>query len=265
MVRARRFVAIVASLLWAVIPGPAPASPQPAQPAPDTPPGSQAQAPRSGEKGSRDHARELHVQGYTLRYRQANEAIPLIQPLLSDRGTLELQPRGNTLVIRDTASALGRILPILRDYDHPSQPLNLEILIVRASRAVVSPPVVHSDLPEAMTRRLRELFPFEIYEIQAQAQLSTQEGQAVAYDLGETYGVSFRLGTLLDGQRITLSDFEVGRRANRKAAAPLIHGNLSLWLNNPLSLFLGKSEASREMLMIVLTLHRGDHGQRAQR
>jgi type II secretory pathway component GspD/PulD (secretin) len=230
----RRLVAIVASVLWTF-------------------------GPAAAAVAQQRDADELILHAYTLRYQQAIEAIPLIQPLLSARGTLELQPGGNTLVIRDTGPALARIVPVLRGFDHRSQPLKVEILIVRASRAVVSPPVTHSDLPDALTRRMRELLPYEIYERQAQAQLASQEGQAVAYELGDDYVVSFRLGTLLEAQRIKLSNFEIGRRPARgKASVPLVHTTLNLCLDQTMSLGLARSEGSREALIIVVTVRRGD-------
>jgi type II secretory pathway component GspD/PulD (secretin) len=230
----RRVVAIFASVLWIYGPGTASFA---QQREPD----------------------ELILHAYTLRYQQAIEAIPVIQPLLSSRGTLELQPGGNTLVIRDTEAALARIVPKLRAFDHPAQPLKVEILIVRASRSVVSPQTQRSDLPESLTRRLRELLPYEVYEMQAQAQLASQEGQAVAYELGDDYMVSFRVGTLLEARRIKLSNFEISRRgANHKSILPLVHTSLNLSLDQTLSLGLARSEGSRDALIIVVTVRRGD-------
>ncbi len=240
MVPVRRLVAIVAviaSVLWTH--GPA--------------------APLAAQAGQPREAAELVLHAYTLRYQQAIEAIPLIQPLLTGRGTLELQPGGNTLVIRDTVAALARIVPVLHGFDHPAQPLKVEILIVRASRAVVSPQVNRSDLPEHLTRRLRELLPYEVYELQAQAQLGSQEGQAVAYELGDDYVVSFRLGTLIEAKRIRLANFEVSRRAGKsKATEPLVHTSLNLCLDQTMSLGLARSEGSRDALIIVVTVRHGD-------
>jgi hypothetical protein len=213
---------------------------------------------------------ELGVHVYALRYQQAIDAIPLIQPLLSKRGTIELQPAENTLVIRDTSAALGLIMPRLRNFDHPAQALKLEILIVRASRSTVSPQE-RSDLPEETIYRLRHLLPYDVYQIQAQSQFSALEGQAVAYNLGEEYEVSFRLGTLLRlgglrEERIKLTGFQVGRRVNRKSSgAPLIRTEtLALVLDQTLSLGLAHNEASREALIILLTVHRGEARPRAE-
>jgi hypothetical protein len=198
---------------------------------------------------------DLVLHAYTMRYRQASDAISLVFPLLSQRGTVELQPATNTLVIRDSTAALGRIIPVLRSYDHPSRPLNLDIYIVRAIR---SPGAARSELPEALTRRLRALLPYDIYEVEAQAQLASREGQAVTYALGKEYEVSFRLGTLVDRQRIRLSNFRVLRRTEEHlAGSPLVHTNLLLTLEQTTGFGLARTEQSNEALMVVMTVHYG--------
>ena len=53
----------------------------------------------------------LVLHAFTLKHQRASDAIPLVHPLLSERGTVELQPGDNTLVIRDSPGALARILP----------------------------------------------------------------------------------------------------------------------------------------------------------
>lgn len=215
-------------------------------------------------RGARPGALVLHA--YRFKHQTASEAVALVHPMLTDFGTVELQPRGNTLVIRDTAESLASILAALREFDHPARPLRLELLIVRASRTAVSPPMQRSDLPEELTRRLRSLLPYDSYELEAQAQLSTEEGQSAVFEMGGDFQVSFRLGTLAPDGRVKLSGFQVTRKgaAARKAAPNLIHTNLNLWLDKTVSLGLAKSESSREALMLVLTLRR-DEARRAAR
>ncbi len=238
----------VAGLLWAVaLPLAAAAvgvSPASAQPAPRRP----ATAP-SG----------LSLHAYTFVHQPASEALALVHPLLSERGTVELQPAGNTIAIRDTRAAIARILPLLRELDHPVRPLSVEVMIVKASRAVMSPPVAHSDLPPDLTRRLRSILPYEIYDLAARADLATSEGEAVAYDLGTDFQVSFKVGTVHADRSIRLAEFLV-RRSGRGGAGPaakpkpLIFTNLNLAMDQNVSLALAKSEESREALMIVLTV-----------
>ena len=206
---------------------------------------------------------DMVLHAYTLKHRKASEALPLVSPLLSPRGTVELQPGTNTLVIRDTIATLGRIVPILRSYDHPARPLTLELYIVRATRTG-TPKEIRSDLPERLTSRLSALLPFNVYEVRAQALLASLEGQAVTYALSGDYEVSFRVGTVLAPGRVKLSDFRVLRRNGRAGPQPqlLIHTNLSLQLEQTTSLGLARSESSPEALMVVLTLRHGAAGRR---
>jgi hypothetical protein len=199
---------------------------------------------------------EVVLRAYTFKHKQASDAVALVYPLLSPKGTVELQPATNTLVLRDTLSSLSRIVPLLHGFDHPARPVRLEVMIVKASRHQVSPPVKRSDLPEQLTRRLRQLLPYDIYETQARAQLNALEGQSVIYELGNDYEVSFRLGTLLEEQRIKLSNFRITRQS--RPGAPLIHTNLNLRVDQIMNLGLAKSEASRDALMVVLTLRNAD-------
>lgn len=218
----------------------------------------QAKRPAAGTNG-------LILHAYTFVHQPAREALALVHPLLSARGTVELQPADNTIAIRDTRAVIARILPVLREFDHPVRALSVEVMIVRASRAVMSPPVSHSDLPADLTRRLRSLLPYDIYDLAARADLATSEGETVAYDLGQEFQVSFRVGTVHADKSIRLAEFLVRRSARSVAGSgvaprqkPLIFTNLNLALDQNVSLALAKSEESREALMIVLTVRASD-------
>lgn len=203
---------------------------------------------------------ELVLHAFTLRHRAAAEAFQIVLPMLSKRGTVELQPATNTLVIRDTPAALGQIIPALRRYDRPSRPLSLDVYIVRATRSTVSGAPDQSDLPEALTKRLRALLPYDNYHSQAQARLSSREGEAVTYALGGEYEVSFRLGTIVQGQ-VRLSDFRIARVAEqRRTGMSLFQATLILPLDQTTSFVLARNEDSNEALMVVLNLRQA--GQR---
>jgi hypothetical protein len=200
---------------------------------------------------------EVVVQAYTFQHQRADEAMGLVSPLVSSKGSIELQRGSNTLVIRDVPAALARIVPVLKSFDHPPRPLRLEVLFVRASRAVVSPQVQHSDLPEAMTRQLRNLLGYDVFETQARAQLGGLEGQSVVYEVGQDYRVSYRFGTVMPDQRVKLSNFRIVRQATEaRPKAVLLHANLNLWLDQTMNLGLAKSEGG-QALMVVLTLREG--------
>jgi hypothetical protein len=202
--------------------------------------------------------RDVVTRAYTFKYQRASEAVVMVYPLLSSKGTVELQPSGNTLVIRDTLTAVQKIMPALRAYDHPSRSLRLEIYVVKASRATVSPQVQRSDLPAELTKRLRGMFGYDNFEKQAQAQLAGAEGQWVVYELGPDYKVSFRFGSLTEDRQVKLSSFRIARHEEGKAEAELLHANLMLPIDHTTSLGIASSESSPEALMVVLTLRDGD-------
>ena len=211
-------------------------------------------------------AQEIVVRAYTFKYQRASEALPMIYPLLSPRGTVELQPGGNTLVIRDTAAAIRKLMPVLRAYDHRRAPLRLEIYVVRASRTAVSPQVQHSDLPEELTKRLRGLLAYDNFEKQAQAQLAGAEGQWVIYELGPEYKVSFRFGTLIGrpaGEALQLPDLPPRRGAAGVDAAAREPDALGSTTRRAWAC--ASSESSPEALMLVLTLRDGEAAARRSR
>jgi hypothetical protein len=213
-----------------------------------------------GRTQGRDQG-EVVLQAYTFRYQRASEAVALVYPLLSPKGTVELQPKGNTLVIRDVPAALNRIVPALRSFDHPPRAMRLEVFIVRASRNTVSPQVRHSDLPEQLTKRLRDLLAYDNFDMEAQARLGGVEGQQVIYEMGQGYKLSFRFGTLAD-ERVKLSNFRIARQGEGQPEKILLQANVPLQCDQTMSLGLAKNEASREALMMVLTLREGDNPRR---
>lgn len=202
---------------------------------------------------------EMIVHAYTLKHRRATEAVALVSRLLSPRGTVELQPATNTVVIRDTVAAVNKIVPVLNNYDLPARPLTLELYVVRASRSAVSPPVARSNLPDEMTRELRQMLPYDNYEVQARAQLTSLEGQAVTYVVGGEYEVGFRVGTVQGGLWIRLSDFRISQRMEHKADQLLVRGkSLNLCFGKTMFVGLARDESSAAALMVALTMRPGD-------
>lgn len=202
------------------------------------------------------------VYAYTLRHKPAGEALVLIRPLLSKEGTVELQPRTNTLVFRDTLAALGRIVPALRAYDRPPEDLRIEVMIVRAySRPVPIQP--GRSLPDWLEERLRGLLRWDYYQVLADSAVDTREGQGVTHELGGLYGVSFEVGTVLHDERVRLSEFKIWRAGvgsssggEVRSGDPLLEATLNLWLDKPKVLGLANSESSDHALMVVLTCQR---------
>jgi hypothetical protein len=210
----------------------------------------------------------LRVYAYTLEYQPVGEALALVRPLLSSRGTVELQPGGNTVVIRDSLAALTRIVPTLRQFDHKPETLRLEVQMVQAFMGQSGGPsgfatplaTLGSEISPALVQRLRGLLRYDAYRLHASARLDVREGEVVLYELGGAYTVGFKLGTLMSEKRVKLHDFRVARRATTGPFAQperqLLGTNLNLWLDQTLILGLSRDESSGDALMVVVSCSR---------
>lgn len=196
----------------------------------------------------------LVMEMYSLRYRPASDAIAEVEGLLSERGSVELQPQGNALVIRDTRAVVRRAMARVREYDQPLRRIRLEIQIVLAGDNSQIGPPDGLRLSADLVRRLRELLRFESFVLVAEAGLEMREGEHVAYQFGGDYRVEFGLGVLTPGRQLRLGDFMVGR-GTASETRPLIHTNLNLTLERTMVLGLAQTESSERALMVVLTCH----------
>jgi len=192
------------------------------------------------------------VRAFTFIHQPPEEALPLVYPLLTERGTVELQPAENTLVLRDEEGAIGRVLAVIRAFDHPVRSLDMQIRIVQAGQTP-STSGSGSDLPGEIEARLRTLLNFTHYQTLASATFRAREGQEADYEVGGRYSVGFRVGTVLADRRVRLHGFRVERGENEGEWRRLIHTTLSLRLNEPMILGLARAETSDSALMVVLT------------
>ncbi|MEM7049411.1 MAG: hypothetical protein AAF604_07115 [Acidobacteriota bacterium] len=192
----------------------------------------------------------LRLHAFTLEHKLASEALELVKPLLSPRGSVEIQPGGNTLVVRDSLAALGQIIPRLRNFDHPAMPLEVEVVVLRAFTKTRPEGTKQREVPAALEGRLRQLLRYETFQLVARSRLQTFEGEEVTYDLGRGFSVVFHLGTVLGNQRLKLRDFKVEKTADGK---PLIHTNLNLFLGKTTILGLAATETSESALMVAVT------------
>ena len=198
---------------------------------------------------------ELVMHVYALRHQAANDAFGLVRPLLSPRGRVELVPADNTLVLRDTAESLSRILPVLIAFDHPALPVDVELWLVKASgpKPPVSPPLPRaSNLPADLLRALSEHLPYEHYLLIGSSKVRGVEGEKVTFQVAGDYAVRFRLGTVVGEQRLRLNDFQVLLSPDNGEPVPLLSSQLNLWLGRTMVLALSAGASSDTALMVLV-------------
>ena len=204
---------------------------------------------------------ELRTHVISFEHQPAEEAIELVLPMLSPRGSVEIRPGGNTLVVRDTIDSLSEMMPLLVSLDHPSQEVEVSVWLLRAEGSQVSPPVPPTSslgsLPKAVLENLKNHLPFRHYEVLAQNRVEVPEGEEAVLDLQGDFEVRFRLGTVVAEKRLRLHGFEV-RRGGRGAGDPLLKSHLNVWLDRPAAVALsstgpgtGAAEPRRVLIVVV--------------
>lgn len=201
-----------------------------------------------------ERAETLVLHAHQLEHQPAREALPLVEPMLSPRGSLELRAQTNTLVIRDHASIVDAVRAALREFDHPPIDLVLDLYILSVSRREGELPrgADISDLPPALVEGLGSMVRFNEYQLLAEGQLLTREGQPVSYELGSRYTVSFQVGTVLGARRLKLRGFEVSSRRGTLSET-LVATDINLTLRRMLVLGFVASESSDRGLAVAVT------------
>ena len=197
-----------------------------------------------------DEPLEVHV--FTFEHQSADDVLGEIRPLFSDRGSVELKPSGDTVILRDGRDELERIVRTLRDFDHPRRALRLEFRLLRAHKVPFSPQQVSEGVSPALVARLRQVLRYDTYENLAEVGFTSGEGEQVAYDFGDDLGMEFRVGTVLHGSRVGLKDFRILRGGEGGAALAVLHANLVVRLGQTLAMVLMRDEAAESALVIAI-------------
>ena len=188
------------------------------------------------------------VEAFTLVHQPPDDIVEVVRSLLSADGRVEIQGDNNTLVIRDDPAHLAKAREVLQRYDHPRLEISFSIRFVEA--AIGSSPKA-SELPPRLVRRLQKMLRYERFEQRGHAELVGLEGEVVQYRVGLDFVVRFRVGTLVEGRRLRLHDFQVLKRTEGEYKL-LVHTRLVLRIGQTMVLGLAKGEESGEALMVVV-------------
>lgn len=196
------------------------------------------------------------LRAYRLEHQSAGDALPMVQDLLSESGTVQLQSAENTLVVRDTGDIIATVSEFLAAFDHPRRELGIELHLVEAGslRPGEPPP---APLPGEVGQRLTRLLRYEAYRLLGTSRWSEIEGRSVKGRVAGRFQASFRVGTVLPDGSVRLHGFKLWSEEGENLVE-LVHTHLNLSLDRPLVLGLVRDENSNEALMMVVTCREGD-------
>ena len=206
-------------------------------------------------------AEPVGVRVFQLKYKRVEEATLLVRPLLSETGSILLQPRLNTITVTDHENSLNRIARALSQFDLPPRGFSIAVKMVRAQADVPA-----GDLAReigGIGNKLREVFRFNDYALVDSAVLRGAEGDQVSYLLGGEYRLSFHIDAAGVGPTLRFSQFALSRERTdergRRITSPLFRTTVNVLLNQTMVIGASKEEASKKALILILLAQETPH------
>lgn len=214
---------------------------------------------------AQDGAPPVVVRVFTLKFRRAEDAAALVRPLLSEKGSVLLHARPNTLTVRDVAPAVQRTAQAISGFDVPPRPLSISVTLLKAS-AAQAPAAARRPLPPELRRvgeRLGKLFNFRALSAVDTVLVQGTEGDAVGHDLGDEHRLEFLLQPSDDPdvarlQNLVLS--RVRREGASERSREVVRASINVPLGPPYVLGVGRDESASSALFLVFVAHGAPEG-----
>jgi hypothetical protein len=207
---------------------------------------------------SQSPVKKLVGRAFVLRNRSVGDALALIYPLLSDRGTVFVEAGESILTVQDREEVLDQLAKVIAEMDRPAGRVDLEFQIVNAAlgKSKGSP---SSGLPADLVVRLSQLLRYRSFRLLAERKIAVEDREEVQLNMGVNYHLGFRLQGESPEERIRLEGFQLDKISETTEARPLIHTHLDLRLGKPMILGLAKTESSPEALVVVINYQESAH------
>ncbi len=208
---------------------------------------------------------ETVSRAFTLRHVSVAEATSAVQPLLSDQGSLTLQPSRSRIVVQDFPEVINRVARLIDELDKLPNDYRIHIDLLEGG---VEQPFGSANEVEA-TDRLRKMFKFPSYRILGSAALEGTLGGDAQASLGSGFRVSFvtqspvhssetpwgapDLGDRIQLRSLTLERIKVGADGEQ-LSQQFLRTNVLLSPNQKVYIGAGNSEDPESGLVLIVQL-----------
>jgi len=158
-------------------------------------------------------APRLPTQLFTIRFKDVNDVYLLIEPLLSARGAVQMQPRLRTLAVTDDPETLEKIEAMIQSYDLPPRNVEVALQLILATAAGKAPETISPRI-RGVIQKLNEISTrWSDYRLLGSATVVSSEGEKTSVEMGEDYRISFAVDYASDEQRLVrFKRFTLDRR-----------------------------------------------------
>jgi len=205
------------------------------------------------------------VRVFNLKNASVNEAFTLIEPLLSDDGSVTVQPSRGRITIQDSPEVVGRITSLMDELDQVPGEYRIEVELLEGLDIQQA-----SDLPPELDRRLHRMFPFKSYQRAGRTVFQGEFGQPTTASLSRSYRISFLAnasnvpestpwGVADLANRTQVKWLRLDRLTSddqgREQADELLRTTVFLSPRQKMIIGAGSSEDAATGLVLILTMH----------
>jgi len=159
-------------------------------------------------------ASRLPTQLFTVRFKDVNDVYLLIEPLLSARGSVQMQPRLRTLAVTDEPETLAKIEALIQSYDLPPKNVEVALQLILATTAGKPGEKISPRIRGGVIQKLNEISTrWSDYRLLGSATVVSSEGERASVEMGEDYRISFAVDYASDEQKLVrFKRFTLDRR-----------------------------------------------------
>jgi hypothetical protein len=196
------------------------------------------------------------VRVFALKHRTADDALVLVRPLLSEAGSVMLEPRTNELTVRDTAESVDRAARAIAAYDVPLRGVDVAVTLLKetADPKAATPKTDVSEEIRGIGEKLKKLFKVTNFTRLDSVVVRGMEGQRIAYVIGTHYRLQFLLDPSRDGRGLQFKDLSlerVRREGGKETRGEILHTSINVNVGQPYILGVGRDEAAPDKLFLV--------------
>lgn len=156
---------------------------------------------------------EVVVRVFRVEHAKVGEVSAAIQPLLSDEGSVTLQPSKRRLTVRDKAEVMAAVSEAVKRLDQAPLAFRINVELLEGAKTPMSVPA-----GDEVGKRLKKMFPFKFYRTLGSADLGGVIGDEISVELNEGFRISV---TVLD-HRMEPTPFGIPNQHLRLDLRPLV-------------------------------------------
>lgn len=212
---------------------------------------------------------ETTARVFHLRYVSVVDAMTAVQPLLSEHGSVTMQPKRARLTVQDQDAVVDRVAEVIASLDRAPIVYRIRVELLEGIRdAAFSSPTV--DVPD----RVKRMFGFPVYRRVGATSFEGEVGTEAAAELGTAYRISLMpepvgggaampfgtpdLTSRLHLERVRLERLPQGE----EGGAPVEVLNTSCFLSTDQEIVIGAAGSENAPTALVLILRAEKIGER---